>query len=63
MPLDLLVYRADSLELPAGFRIQEGDAYFEGIRQQWCAGLRELLRMVESKEISEQRSACCSGVR
>ena len=43
MPLDLLVYRADSLELPSGFRIREGDPYFEGIRQQWCAGLRELL--------------------
>ncbi|HSX89544.1 MAG TPA: proteasome-type protease [Pseudomonas sp.] len=43
MPLDLLVYRADSLEVPAGFRIHEGNAYFEGIRQQWCAGLRELL--------------------
>ena len=43
MPLDMLVYRADSLEVPAGFRIHEGDDYFEGIRQQWCAGLRELL--------------------
>ncbi|HBX55457.1 proteasome-type protease [Pseudomonas sp. UBA2684] len=43
MPLDLLVYKADSLEVPRGFRVQEGDPYFEGIRQQWCAGLRELL--------------------
>ena len=46
MPLDLLVYRADSLELPTGFRIQEGDAYVEGIRQQGCAGLRELLSLL-----------------
>lgn len=43
MPLDLLVYRAGSLEVPAGFRVQEGDAYFEGIRGQWGAGLRQLL--------------------
>ncbi|WP_137817771.1 proteasome-type protease [Pseudomonas sp. 2FG] len=43
MPLDLLVYRTDSLEVPTGFRVHEGDAYFEEIRQQWCRGLRELL--------------------
>ncbi len=44
MPLDLLVYhREGSLEVPAGYRIQEGDAYFEGIRGQWGAGLRQLL--------------------
>lgn len=43
MPLDLLVYREGSLEVPAGYRIQEGDPYFEGIRNQWGAGLRQLL--------------------
>jgi putative proteasome-type protease len=43
MPLDLLVYQADSFELPSGFRVCEGDAYFEGIRQQWCGGLSALL--------------------
>ena len=43
MPLDLLVYREGSLEVPAGYRIQEGDSYFEGIRGQWGAGLRQLL--------------------
>lgn len=43
MPLDLLVYRADSLEVPQGYRVEEGDAYFEGVREQWGEGLRELL--------------------
>ncbi len=43
MPLDLLVYKADSLEVPTGYRVNDGDAYFEGIRQQWCGGLRESL--------------------
>lgn len=43
MPLDLMVYKADSLEIPQGFRVQEGDAYFEDIRQQWGGGLRQLL--------------------
>ena len=43
MPLDLMVYKADSLEIPQGFRVQEGDPYFEEIRQQWGGGLRQLL--------------------
>ncbi|TWC28595.1 putative proteasome-type protease [Pseudomonas sp. SJZ079] len=43
MPLDLLAYKADSLEVPTGYRVNDGDAYFEGIRQQWCGGLRDLL--------------------
>ncbi|MDX1370566.1 proteasome-type protease [Pseudomonas sp.] len=43
MPLDLLVYKTDSFEVPSGFRVREGDAYFEGIRQQWCGGLSTLL--------------------
>ncbi|MNZ39230.1 Proteasome subunit [compost metagenome] len=43
MPLDLLVYHAGSLDVPQGFRVREGDAYFEGIRAQWCSGLRQLL--------------------
>ncbi|WP_437884623.1 peptidase [Pseudomonas sp. LRF_L74] len=48
MPLDILVYKTDSLVIPAGFRIEEGDAYFEGIRQQWGSGLRQLLNELPS---------------
>lgn len=43
MPLDVMVYRRDSLQRPQGCRIEEGDAYFQGIREQWCASLRQLL--------------------
>ena len=43
MPLDVLVYRADSLLIPEGYRVSEGDAYFESIRAFWGAGLRQLL--------------------
>jgi putative proteasome-type protease len=43
MPLDVLVYKADSLLIPNGFRVEEGDGYFEAIRRQWGIGLRELL--------------------
>jgi putative proteasome-type protease len=51
MPLDLLVYRADTLEVPQGYRIEEGDAYFEGIRQQWGSGLRQLLGELPSTPV------------
>lgn len=43
MPLDLLVYHRNSLEVPVGYRVCEGDAYFEGICGHWGAGLRQLL--------------------
>ena len=43
MPLDVLVYRRDSLAVPQGFRIHDGDPYFERIRAQWGGGLRQLL--------------------
>lgn len=43
MPLDVLVYRRDSLELPGGHRITEGDPYFTDIRELWCSNLRRLL--------------------
>lgn len=48
MPLDLLVYRKDSLELPKGYRVETGDEYFEGVRQQWGQGLRDLLETLPS---------------
>lgn len=42
MPLDLLVYRRDSLEIPSGYRVSEDDPYFASIRRQWSAGLKSL---------------------
>ncbi len=43
MPLDVLVYRRDTLVLPQGYRVAENDPYFEEIREQWSNGLRSLL--------------------
>lgn len=43
MPLDVLVYQADSLALPAGFRVKDDDSYYQGIREQWGSGLQQLL--------------------
>ncbi|QXH44342.1 proteasome-type protease [Pseudomonas xanthosomatis] len=43
MPLDLLVYRKDSLEAPARQRINQDDAYYQQIRRQWSDGLKILL--------------------
>lgn len=43
MPLDVLVYRRNALEMPAGYRVMEDDAYFMNIRELWGSGLRKLL--------------------
>ncbi len=46
MPLDVLVYHRDTLELPQGKRISEDDPYFNTISRQWSEllkkGLQEL---------------------
>lgn len=46
MPLDLLVYRRDSLEIPSGYRVSEDDPYFASIRGQWSAGLKTLFNQL-----------------
>ena len=43
-PIDLLVYKTDSLALPKGKRITEENAYFNTIRGEWSQGLLEILR-------------------
>lgn len=43
MPLDLLVYRKDSLEMPKGRRVTETDPYFAEVRDYWCSSLRRIL--------------------
>ena len=48
LPLDLIVYGKDSLKIPKGYRIEEGDPYFEGVRQHWGQHLRELLDSLPS---------------
>lgn len=43
LPIDLVVYRTDSLHVPVGKRIDEFDPYFIDIRQKWSEGLRATL--------------------
>jgi putative proteasome-type protease len=42
-PLDMVVYRNDSLHLPAGRRLTDEDPYWQMIRVQWSEGLKQTL--------------------
>jgi len=42
MPIDLLCYARDSLQVTMKRRFDEGDVYFEGLTQQWIAGTRQV---------------------
>lgn len=43
-PMDVSVYRTDSLMIPQGKRIEENDPYFQKIRDQWSDGLIDILQ-------------------
>ncbi|WP_339512403.1 proteasome-type protease [Pseudomonas sp. RL_15y_Pfl2_60] len=43
MPLDVLVYNANTLQVPTGFRVTQDDAYYQGIRKQWGEALQQTL--------------------
>lgn len=42
-PLDLVVYRNNTLHLPAGRRLFDDDPYWQMIRVQWSEGLKQTL--------------------
>jgi len=42
MPIDLLCYARDSLQVTMKRRFDTGDAYFEALKQQWIAGTRKV---------------------
>jgi putative proteasome-type protease len=50
MPLDLLIYRAGSLDIGLQKRITEEDPYFRGIRQGWSDALRDAYRALPSPD-------------
>ncbi|MDK1670739.1 peptidase [Moraxella osloensis] len=52
MPIDVLVYHNDSLQMPQGYRIDENDEYFANIRQHWSDGLRKILNELEDSPMS-----------
>ena len=41
MPIDLICYERDSLEVPMRRRFDEDDAYFKYLSKQWSEGLRQ----------------------
>jgi putative proteasome-type protease len=46
LPIDLLVYRRDALEIELKRRITESDDYFRMLRERWSAALREAYRTI-----------------
>ncbi len=44
MPIDLICYTADSLEVQQRRRLDEGDPYFTTLRSEWGEGVREVFR-------------------
>jgi putative proteasome-type protease len=42
MPIDLICYQRDSLEVQMRRRFDEGDVYFSALSKQWTEGTREV---------------------
>jgi putative proteasome-type protease len=42
MPIDLLCYARDSLQVTMQRRFDRGDSYFESLMQLWLAGTRQV---------------------
>lgn len=49
-PIDLLIYRVDSLHADCKQRIAETDAYYSKVRQGWGAGLKEVFSALPSPD-------------
>lgn len=43
LPIDLIIYKNDSLAFPEGKRIDEQDEYFAMLRKRWSEGLKQIL--------------------
>jgi putative proteasome-type protease len=50
LPIDLLVYRRDSLAIGVQRRITEDDPYFRMIRERWSSALREAYRAIPAPD-------------
>jgi len=53
LPVDLLVYRRDQPGIWLERRFEEGDPYFEDIRNRWSDALRESYRMIPDLDLSD----------
>ena len=50
MPIDLLCYRRDSLDVTMKRRFDVGDTYFETLKQHWLAGTRKVFHDLPALE-------------
>lgn len=50
MPIDLVCYERDSLEIRLRRRFDEGDAYFTALRAAWSEGVRKVFRELPELE-------------
>ena len=50
MPIDLVCYERDSLEIRMRRRIDEGDAYFKALSADWSEGVRKVFRELPELE-------------
>ena len=46
MPIDLICYEKDSLEVQWRRRLDEGDAYFTALSREWSDGVRQVFRQL-----------------
>ncbi len=46
MPIDLICYERDSLEVQKRRRFDHGDAYFTALSREWSEGTREVFRQL-----------------
>lgn len=52
-PIDLLVYKRDSLSLGCEMRFEDNDAYLESLRTEWNDGLRKVFNGLPSFKMNE----------
>jgi putative proteasome-type protease len=50
MPIDLIIYERDSLEVRMRRRFDEGDSYFTSLHQSWSEGTRRVFRELPELE-------------
>ncbi len=56
MPIDLLCYARDSLEVRMRHRFEAGDAYFTALSAEWSEGVRKVFRELPDLEWSTRQS-------
>ena len=63
MPIDLLCYARDSLQVTMRRRFDEGDAYFDALTQQWLEGTRKVFHDLPRWSGSRCERPTCSADR